>query len=336
MRVILVFAALAVFAAEAAGAPPRLGLPLVCKPGENCWILNYYDHDPGPGRRDHTCGAMTYDGHQGIDFAIRDLAVMASGVPVIASVDGLVVAARDGVQDVSVREIGLQAVAGRECGNGIRISHEDGWQTQYCHLRQGSVRVAPGQRIVRGAVLGMVGMSGKAEFPHVELKVLRRGEAIDPFTGGSQPSCGSGPAGDPDQTAALSLWSPDALDQLTYSGGAIVNAGITDAEPDAAGIARGDHRPERVGREADMLLLWAQAYGISPGDRISLQLRDPAGRVVAAHGETADRARIVRSLYVGGRKPPSGWRPGTYVGDVEIVRSRDQKVSRSQQVISVE
>jgi D-3-phosphoglycerate dehydrogenase len=48
-------------------------------------------------------------------------------------------------------------IAGRECGNGVVIAHEDGWETQYCHMRRGSVAVQPGERVARGQTLGLVG-----------------------------------------------------------------------------------------------------------------------------------------------------------------------------------
>ena len=69
----------ATFPAHGAEAkPPALGLPIRCRPGEDCWLVNLVDVDPGPGRRDYACGKMTYDGHKGTDIAIRDLAVMGS------------------------------------------------------------------------------------------------------------------------------------------------------------------------------------------------------------------------------------------------------------------
>ncbi|MBM3573227.1 MAG: M23 family peptidase, partial [Alphaproteobacteria bacterium] len=37
----------------------QLELPLACVPGDNCWVVNYVDHDPGSGRRDYYCRHMT-------------------------------------------------------------------------------------------------------------------------------------------------------------------------------------------------------------------------------------------------------------------------------------
>ena len=166
----------------AAGALParalELDLPLACTPGRDCWIAHHVDHEPGPGLRDHACGTLTYDGHDGVDFALPDLAAMEAGVPVLAAAAGIVRAVRDGEVDQRVEERGREAVAGRECGNGVLLDHGAGWQTQYCHLRRGSVAVAPGDRVTAGTRLGLVGLSGLTSFPHLHFEVRRAGREI--------------------------------------------------------------------------------------------------------------------------------------------------------------
>ena len=91
---------------------------------------------------------------------------------------------------------------GRDCGNGVVIDHDDGWQTQYCHLRRGSVGVTRGQAVARGDRLGVVGMSGRTQFPHLHLSVRRDGAVIDPFAPSDPPRCT-----DAAQTAPAPLWS---------------------------------------------------------------------------------------------------------------------------------
>ncbi len=140
-RLAAILAGLLVAVAARAEMPTDLALPIDCKPGEDCWIVRYVDHDLGPGVLDYACGALTGDGHNGTDFAIRDLAAMAAGVEVRAAAAGVVDALRDGVPDVSVEEGGREAIAGKECGNGIRIAHGDGWTTWYWPLRRGCILV---------------------------------------------------------------------------------------------------------------------------------------------------------------------------------------------------
>ena len=60
----------AIFPALGAEAkPPALGLPIRCRPGKDCWLVNFVDVDPSPGRRDYACRKRTYDGHKGTDIA---------------------------------------------------------------------------------------------------------------------------------------------------------------------------------------------------------------------------------------------------------------------------
>jgi len=68
----------------------QLGLPVACSPEDDCSIQNHVDLKEGPGVRDFACGVLTYDGHRGTDFQVRDLARMRAGVPVVAAAAGVV------------------------------------------------------------------------------------------------------------------------------------------------------------------------------------------------------------------------------------------------------
>lgn len=162
----------------------QLGLPIQCRLGHTCWVANYVDVDPTDGARDFQCEPRTYNGHGGIDVALRDAVSMEQGVPVVASAPGIVHRVRDGKGDhLSSDAYDPLAIAGRECGNGVVINHPGGWQTQYCHLKQGSLRVKATESVDQGAVLGLVGRSGQTEFPHVHFTVRHHGQVVDPFTG---------------------------------------------------------------------------------------------------------------------------------------------------------
>jgi murein DD-endopeptidase MepM/ murein hydrolase activator NlpD len=141
--VLLTLAGQAVLPAASAAAGLNLGMPIACVPGQNCWIMHYPDLDKskGKGFRDYRCGSMTYDTHKGTDFTIEGLAAMTRGVPVLAAAAGTVRVTREGMDDVNVRTIGLDAVRGKTCGNAAIINHPGGWSTQYCHMRKGSLRV---------------------------------------------------------------------------------------------------------------------------------------------------------------------------------------------------
>src|SRR5688572_22267641 len=127
--------------------PLTLALPAACELGRTCEIQHYFDGDASPAARDYQCGNRTYDGHNGTDIRLPTLAALQAGVRVVAAAAGRVLRVRDGVEDVSIKTIAGKKVAGRECGNGVVVAHEDGWQTQYCHLAKGSVRVKPGDKV---------------------------------------------------------------------------------------------------------------------------------------------------------------------------------------------
>ena len=155
------------FPAWAGAEAPVLSLPADCVPGTTCWLVNFVDHDPGPEARDYRCGRLSYDTHKGTDIAIANDAVMHKGVDVLAAAPGRVLRVRDGVADSTKADLeSATALRGRECGNGLVIDHGDDWTTQYCHMKAGSIRVQPGDRVERGAVLGRIGRSGRSEFPH--------------------------------------------------------------------------------------------------------------------------------------------------------------------------
>ncbi len=143
-------------AADAVSAP-ILELPVAGQIGALCVVQNYVDQDPGPGGRDHTCGSLTYDGHKGTDIRVPGRPEMAAGVAVLAAAPGVVRARRDGEADRAASQ------AGPEAGNAVVLDHGGGWESQYSHLRQGSVAVATGQRVAAGSRLGLFGWSGRAE-----------------------------------------------------------------------------------------------------------------------------------------------------------------------------
>jgi murein DD-endopeptidase MepM/ murein hydrolase activator NlpD len=97
--------------------------------------------------------------HAGIDL----LAVQ--GTPVRAAAPGRVVTAG--------------YVAGG-WGKLVVIAHANGVRTMYAHLS--AIAVRPGQRVLAGARVGLVGATGDASGPHLHFEVRVRGAAVDPLT----------------------------------------------------------------------------------------------------------------------------------------------------------
>jgi hypothetical protein len=297
----------------AQGDPPRLGLPVDCTPGEDCWVALYFDHDSGEGVRDYACGTLTYDGHGGTDFAVRDLLAVADGVAVLAAAEGVVRAVRDGMPDVNVEAIGPAAVEGRECGNGVLIDHGGDLTTQYCHLRQGSVRVERGERVEAGQPLGYVGMSGMASFPHVELTVRHRDRKVDPFVGiEGGPDCAVG-----DEP----LWDEDALAALLpYEPLLLTGAGFAPFAPEAEQVRAGLHRDGSLPRTSPALVLWVEVYGVREGDAVTFRIDDPDGATLIDERQEFGRDWARWFGYGGKRRPGIVWQAGQYRGEVVVER----------------
>jgi len=309
-------AALAFLAAHAPGLAlaeaPRLALPVQCEIGRECWVVNYMDHDPGEGRRDYRCGRLTYDGHSGTDIAVRTLKDMEKGVPVLAAAAGRVRGVRDGVRDVNVNEGGRDAIKGKECGNGVAIEHGDGWETQYCHMKRGSIRVKAGGRVEAGQPLGMIGLSGLTEFPHVHLSVRHNGKNVDPFVGiDGAPRCGPG---------NRALWRPDAVARLAYATGTVYLHGVAGDRPQPSAARAGELGATTLPADSPALILWADVFGVKPGDTLTLTVRDPAGKVLVDHTRTMEREQIRVFSFAGKKRPGAGWPPGAYEGRIAYKR----------------
>jgi murein DD-endopeptidase MepM/ murein hydrolase activator NlpD len=311
----------------AAPAPAASGIvlqsPIGCVVGEVCQIQQYFDHDPGSGAKDYRCGGETYDKHDGTDIRVPDMAAVRRGVPVLAAAAGRVRGGRDGMDDINVARIGQAAVANRECGNGVVVVHDGGWETQYCHMRKGSVRVKAGDPVAAGQVLGMVGMSGDAEFPHVHLSVRHNGEKVDPFAYGTAPgACNAG----------TSLWTAQARAQFAYRSPALLNIGFAAGPVGEDAAEAGDIPPPGPGSPA--MVVWVRVIGLKASDVVGLSLTRPDGSVMAAdRGRPLDRDKAQWRMFVGGRRPAGGWPVGRYSGQVEVVRGGKMVLTQAIQVV---
>lgn len=293
---ILRLALLSLALAPAAGAF-ELELPVDCTSGETCFVQNYFDHDPTAAVADPFCGPLTYDGHDGTDIAIPTLADMAAGVTVRAAAAGTVRATRDGLPD------NARFPAGQDCGNGLAITHPDGWETQYCHLKQGSILVTQGQTVAAGDPLGQIGLSGNTEFPHLHLSVRKGGAELDPFAPDATATCG---------TAGPDLWQPD----IAYLAGGIAGIGLSPAIPAFDAIKAGTTAP--VTPASPAMVVWAHIFGARQGDEITLSITGPQGGVIA-DTVMIDRTQA-RSFRAIGKKARGAWPAGGYSATALLMR----------------
>ncbi len=302
--------------AQAGEAPPlSLELPLRCIPGQECWISNHVDLDPGPGAQDYTCGELTYNGHNGTDFALRDLQAMLEGVPVLAAAGGVVRSARDGEPDVSVLKRGLETVKGRECGNGVVIEHAEGWQTQYCHLRRGSVTVKPGDRVAAQEKLGLVGLSGETEYPHLHLVVRYQKTVVDPFQG----LAGAGRC----DAADAPLWKPAALAALPYAPGVIYNFGVASLVPSPGEVREGKYRSLVIEREAPVFAVWVELFGVTAGDVLEISLATPGGASFIQQREVLSKRQTRIFRLAAKKRGAEPWPVGEYRATITLARAGD-------------
>lgn len=311
----LVWAA-ALVAAAVDAAAFQLEVPVDCEIGGLCVIQQYPDRDAGPGSSDYSCGSLSYDGHKGTDFRVPTKVEMERGVAVVAAAAGAVRGVRDGMADRDPAAPNAPNIRGRECGNGVVIQHEDGWETQYCHLRKGSVIVAEGDEVGVGDPLGMIGQSGQASFPHLHFALRRNGEPIDPFDGRPLSSaCESG--------EVRSIWSPAAAAELSYAPGGALDAGFTLGRPTLHGVAEGAGAEFRAPRTAPALVFWARFYGARSGDVLKVVFAGPDGEEIAANAIEIPRNRAVQFGFSGKRKGESDWPAGDYSGRAILVRENE-------------
>jgi murein DD-endopeptidase MepM/ murein hydrolase activator NlpD len=86
---------------------------------------------------------------------------------VLAVADGTVTYAVDGVPENRPGKMNRLFVP----GNAILLEHSSALYSLYAHLRPGTLRVRAGQRVKRGATLGLCGNSGNSSEPHLHFQL---------------------------------------------------------------------------------------------------------------------------------------------------------------------
>lgn len=98
--------------------------------------------------------------------------------PVHAPCAGTVIGARNDLPDMPVPDMDAENLLGNHvllrCAEAVLL---------FAHLRQGSVGVAAGETVARGALLGRVGNSGNTSEPHLHLHAQRLSATRAPVAG---------------------------------------------------------------------------------------------------------------------------------------------------------
>lgn len=146
-------------------------------------INNYVDLNLLPGQLlDYSCGAKTYDGHNGTDIDLDpfEWQMMDEGaVEVIAAAAGTIIQKRDGYFDLNC---GCDDV---DPANSLIIQHADGSRAWYWHLKKNTLTTKEvGDMINLGDYIGLVGSSGCSSHPHLHFEVRdANNNVVDPFSG---------------------------------------------------------------------------------------------------------------------------------------------------------
>jgi len=103
--------------------------------------------------------------HHGVDYAAP------AGTPVVSIGHGTVIAA------------GYK----RGGGNYVKIRHNSNYSTTYMHLSRFATGIRKGAKVEQGQRIGYVGSTGLSTGPHLDFRVYRNGQPIDPLRMESPP-----------------------------------------------------------------------------------------------------------------------------------------------------
>ena len=298
--------------------PIKLSSPVDCTLGEDCFIQNYVDMDPGPDAKDFTCGPLAYNNHQGTDFRLRNRAALQRPYSALATAPGKVVQVINNRPDHHFEEGAYSAL---DCGNAVMIDHGGGWMSQYCHLAEGSVRVTNGDIVQRGQPIGYIGSSGGTSFPHLHYAIRAFNATIDPFIGVSPTGC--------EATESGPLWD-DSVGAF-YADTAILGFGATRDFPNLNAMENGGLNTPPNEPYAPFYV-WAHIMGVKSGDTLRFVALAPGDKIVASERFEVPEDKTIYSVNIG-VEPSDGdfesWPAGTYEGRFAFYSGGQEIAKRS-------
>ncbi len=304
----------------------KVGLPIQCELEKDCYIQSLPDLLETEDTADSFCQGATYDGHKGVDIRLLSLEDIKRNVPVIAPATGTVKAVRDGVKDILMTTPqDRQRVKGKECGNGVVIEHDNGYETQLCHLKQGSIAVQKGIRVNKGDTLGFVGTSGASEFPHVHLSIRKDGQWFDPVSGKKPGStCNV-------TSNAETLFDADTIAYFSENTSRLIASGVSGSVIEHKQLViKGAPKQASIGDEA--IVGWAWFINLRKGDRIKFLLEGPNGIISEITTDPLERKKASYSAFSGKRRTVEA---GEYKLNTELLR-KNKVIAQSLHVHIVE
>jgi len=125
----------------------------------------------GAQQNDSACSGMTVPAAE-LSYVSRGFRGAHTGIDMMASYGSPIHAAAGG----TIVFAGWYFAYGRI----VDIRHSDGLITRYAHMSEFAPGIAPGEPVAAGALIGRVGMTGRAHGPHVHFEVRMNGRAVDP------------------------------------------------------------------------------------------------------------------------------------------------------------
>lgn len=88
------------------------------------------------------------------------------GLPVIAPADGKIHSIKNNVPDNQIGRVNTKD----NWGNYIIIEHAQNYYSCLAHLKQGSIKLMPGQEVKKGQIIAACGNSGRSPYPHIHIQ----------------------------------------------------------------------------------------------------------------------------------------------------------------------
>lgn len=303
----------------------ELGLPVQCAIGTECFVQQFPDVQPGPDRQDPFCGKATYEGHDGTDIRVISMKDIQRDVAVLAMADGTVLQTRDGVEDRLVKtKQEADAISRIGCGNAVFIAHEGDYQTRYCHMRRGSIAVRSGDKVKRGQQIGLIGSSGLAQFPHVEVAVKNGRVALDPTTGQKlEAGCLA------DAAKAAPLFSKEDAARLGRGEVQMLGIGLAGDRVEYARLVE-DGAPPAATTASLLQVGWVWLMNLHQGDQVQVKLTGPDGVVIAEQTtEPMNAPKATYSAFAGKRGAPVA---GDYEVYTAVLRDGSAVIEKKERV----
>lgn len=185
---------------------------------------------------------------------------MLKGTNVLAADDGKVIKVVNNMPDADTAEQTHQT--GDPCGNQVIIQHDNGWVTQYCHLKQGSIDVTPGQQVKNLQTIAQVGESGVTNFPKLGFMVLQNGVPRNPFN--------------------PNIWA----NKIPLNSYGLIDMGLTNQPITLEQASEKPEKKSSFNMQDKQIVAWVRVYGAQKGDQQKLTFYMPSGKVYAKPQES--------------------------------------------------